>query len=112
MKVLYLFLLLTLAACTMPAAQPFAALDTPADVTTPTPPPTTHPTQPARPACTVTALEWLNLRSAAGMTAPGVGVLGHGETVTMTGAQVGAWVEVETPAGVVGWIHSYYCKGK
>lgn len=112
--VLYLFLLLSLAACTMPAAQPFAALDNMPEIATRTPPaqlvnnpPTTEPIQPA---CIVTARAWLNLRSAATTSAPGVGVLRHGASVTMTGARVGAWVEVETPAGVVGWVNSNYCK--
>jgi len=119
MKVLYLFLLLSLAACTMPAAQPFAALDNmPANATsTPetnaaqlvnnsTHPPTTEPTPPA---CIVTARAWLNLRSDPGTLSPGVGVLAHGETLTMTGKARGAWVEVETPAGVVGWVNSVFC---
>ena len=120
-KLLYLFLLLSLAACTMPAAQPFAALDnmpqnaTSAPTTnaaqlvnTSTHPPTTE--RPTPRLCVVTARAWLNLRSDAGTFAQGVGVLAHGETLTMTGPQLGAWIEVETPAGVVGWVNSDYCK--
>ncbi len=119
-KVLYLFLLLTLAACTMPAAQPFAALDNmPRNATrTPTtnaaqlvnqnPHPTT--TEPTPPACIVTAAAWLNLRSDPGTLSPGVGVLAHGAMVTMTGNQRGAWVEVMTSAGAQGWVNSEFCK--
>ena len=120
-KVLCLFLLLALAACTMPAAQPFAALDNmPAknttsgpttsaaavDDTTPTPP----INKPMAARCIVTAREWLNLRSDAGTFAPGVVVLAHGESVTMTGNQRSGWVEVATVGGVVGWVNSNYCK--
>jgi len=120
MKVLYLFLLLSLAACTMPAAQPFAALDDNTRNATSTPstnaaqlvnhnpqPPTTNATPPA---CIVTAREWLNLRSDAGTFAPAVGALAHGSIVTMTGNQRGAWVEVKTPAGAVGWVNSFFCE--
>lgn len=117
MKVLYLFLLLSLAACTMPAAQPFAALDDntrnatsahAAQLVTHNPqPPTTNATPPA---CIVTAREWLNLRSDAGTFAPAVGALAHGSIVTMTGNQRGAWVEVKTPAGAVGWVNSFFCE--
>jgi len=120
-KVLYLFLLLTLAACTMPAAQPFAALDDNTRNATSTPstnaaqlvnhnPPTTT-TNATPPACIVTARAWLNLRSDAGTFAPAVGTLAHGAIVTMTGNQRGAWLEVETPAGV-GWVNSFFCEVK
>lgn len=120
-KVLPVFLLLlSLVGCTLPAAQPFAALDNMPEIATRTPTTdaaqlvnnSTHPptTESHTAHCSVTARAWVNLRSDAGTFAPGVGVLAHGETLTMTGPQIGAWVEVETRAGLRGWVNSKYCK--
>lgn len=119
-KVLYLFLLLTLAACTMPAAQPFAALSNMPEKNAPGTPttnaaqlvgilPTPPPHNPTQRACIVTAAAWLNLRSDAGTFAPVDVVLSHGAQLEVND-QRGAWLAVTTADGRRGWVNSAYCK--
>ena len=115
-KVLPLVFALALYACALPSAQPYAALYQP-----PNPQPTLQPTQEAtgsptaRATCEVSALYALNLRSAPGTSYSVITVLSAGEILTMSGDTSGAWIEVTTAAGVIGWVNSTYCnnnKGK
>ena len=109
-------IVIVLTACVLPSAQPYAALYNP-----PTPQPTPQPTQEAtgsptaRATCEVSAIYALNLRSAPGTTYSVITVLYNGEILTLTGSDRGAWIEVTTAAGVIGWVNSTYCnnnKGK
>jgi uncharacterized protein YgiM (DUF1202 family) len=103
-------IVIVLTACALPSAQPYTALYQP-----PNPQPTLQPTQAAtasptaRAACEVSALYALNLRSAPGTAYSVISVLSAGEILTMTGNQRGAWCEVVTAAGVIGWVNSTYC---
>ena len=102
-----------LSGCALPAAQPYAALSNP-----PTPQPAAEATQAAtgsptaRAACKVSAAQALNLRSGPGTPYSVVKVLQAGELLTLTGPQRGAWREVLTAGGVIGWLNATYCKGK
>lgn len=107
MKRLYLLLPLLVLACSW---------------TTPTPRPptkarlvanTTQATATEQAGCTVTALETLNLRAAAGTSSAVIAILTHGEVVSIlpTSAQDN-WIPVHTASGLDGWINSKYCKGK
>ena len=105
---------LALYACALPSAQPYAALYQP-----PNPQPTLQPTQAptsaptARAACEVSAIYALNLRACPGTACSVIAILYHGELLTLTGNDRGAWSEVVTPGDLVGWINSNYCnKGK
>lgn len=61
--------------------------------------------------CTVTASDALNLRAGAGLNYSVIAWLKAGEVLTLTGTQPrGAWIEVTTPSGRKGWIHSEYCQ--
>ena len=109
-------IVIVLTACALPSAQPYAAL-----YQTPNPQPTPQPTQEAtgsptaRATCEVSALYALNLRSAPGTSYSVITVLSAGEILTMSGDTSGAWIEVTTAAGVIGWVNSTYCnnnKGK
>jgi hypothetical protein len=104
---------IALSGCQAQSWQPYAALYQP-----PNPQPTNEP-QPmatsaatARAACEVTARKSLNLRGGAGTIYGVIGVLSAGEILTLTGNQRGAWLQVATSAGVIGWVNSKYCKGK
>ena len=111
-KVLPLVFALALYACALPSAQPYASLyqpPNPQPTAQPTPAPTSAPT--ARAECEVSAIYALNLRSAPGTSYGVIGALYPGEILTMTGNQRGAWREVITGGGVIGWINSNYCKG-
>ena len=92
-------------------AQPYAALSN-----QPTPQPTATATQPATAtataaACAVSATA-LNLRYGPGLSYGVKAWALAGEILTMTGQARGAWVQVATSAGVIGWVNSNYCKGK
>ena len=117
-KMFYLFFALTLAACTMPAAQPFRALSHMPGKNAPSAPTTNaalqddanpQPPTKERPRhCTVTAAAWLNLRSGPGVDFPILGGLARGAVVEVHN-QRGAWLDVTAPGGRRGWIHSAYC---
>lgn len=104
------------AGCTLPAAQPFAAMsaDMPqiapqSPTTNATKQPTEQTAQPYKSACIVTAQKSLNLRSAPGTFAPVLVVLSHGDALTVIDDR-GAWWHVSTGANVTGYINSIYCK--
>ena len=93
-------------------AQPYASLYQP-----PNPQPTLQSPQAAtsaptaRAVCKVVVISALNLRSAPGTSYGVIGSLYPGDILTMTGNQRGAWREVITAGGVMGWVNSNYCKG-
>lgn len=116
-KVLPLVVIVVLlSGCALPAADPFAALSAnvpqaahSAPTTNDTAQPTTTPPLSTIESCTVIAARSLNLRNGPGTFAPVVGVLLYGEVVTINTR--GAWANVTTSAGAVGYINSKYCKG-
>lgn len=103
-------IVIVLTACALPSAQPYAALYNP-----PTSQPTPQPTQAAtgsptaRATCEVSAIYALNLRACPGTSCSVITVLYSGEILTLTGTDRGAWSEVVTAAGVIGWVNSTYC---
>lgn len=115
MKRLYFLILLlplllacaiTQEAITVPTAKP-SPTDKPSK-----PSPTAQALAPRLIACTVTALETLNLREAPGTSAAVIAVLRHGEILTILDDQpVGDWIHVQR-GDRTGWINSNYCKGQ
>ena len=92
-------------------AQPYAALSN-----QPTPQPTATATQPATATATAAACvvdtTALNLRAGPGLSYGVKAWPTAREILTLTGETRGAWVQVATSAGVIGWVNSNYCKGK
>lgn len=91
--------------------QPYAALY-PTAAATPTQP-QDNPTDPAatpQGVCIVIADEALNLRAGAGTSYAVKDWLEAGDSLTLTGNQRGAWIEVVTNDHVRGWVNSNYCK--
>ena len=74
---------------------------------TPIPTPVLH-TIPA--ACTVTA-ETLHLRNCAGLQCTVIDWLAHGEALVVH-EKDHEWLQVTTPTGKTGWVHSKYCGGR
>ncbi len=60
--------------------------------------------------CIVIADEALNLRAGAGTSYAVKDWLEAGDSLTLTGNQRGAWLEVITKDHVKGWVNSRYCK--
>ncbi len=52
----------------------------------------------------------VNLRSCASTTCAALDILTEGEPLTVITA--GAWVEVQTPDGLTGFVYSDFCKGR
>ncbi len=61
--------------------------------------------------CIVSADEALNLRAGAGTSYAVKDWLKAGDSLTLTGIQRGAWLEVITKDHVRGWVNSKYCRG-
>ncbi len=61
--------------------------------------------------CIVSADEALNLRAGAGTSYAVKDWLKAGDSLTLTGIQRGAWLEVITKDHVKGWVNSKYCRG-
>ena len=104
-KITLILLVLPLLACTLTNG---AA----AHVVTQTPKPTqTAQVIEEKPiTCTVTALEFLNLRDAPGTSAAVTAILTNGEILTILPHPTeGNWIRVRTERGE-GWINQTYCK--
>lgn len=105
---------LWLAGCVLPTYQPLAALQAatiaPATAAqwTATQPPTATATAAA---CVVIAAA-LNFRNCPALSCQVQAWPTAGEILTLTGETRGEWLQVRNAAGVIGWIHSNYCKGK
>ena len=61
-------------------------------------------------ACTVTA-ETLHLRKCAGLQCTVIAWLAHGDELIVH-EKDHEWLQVTTPTGKTGWIHSKYCGGR
>ncbi|MDL1942379.1 SH3 domain-containing protein [Chloroflexi bacterium CFX2] len=109
----YLFLLIFSLACslTIPPSLPKnmpAQVSNKSPLTTPTPDPTSiSHTMPAT--CTVSA-ESLHLRECAGLQCSVLAWLSTGDVLDVLDADQD-WLNVKTPAGQTGWVHSKYCGG-
>ena len=109
--IILVVIVIALSGCAL--AQPYASFYQP-----PNPQPTLQSPQiatsapTARAVCKVVVISALNLRSAPGTSYGVIGALYPGDILTMTGNQRGAWREVITAGGVMGWVNSNYCKGK
>ncbi len=116
MKRLFFLFTLLLAGCQLgniQGWQPYAILNATASPAITQPAQPTHTPSPAAgAACVVVVSRSLNMRSGAGLSYGVIDWLANGETLTMTGSQRGAWVEVVNSANITGWVHSKYCKGK
>jgi uncharacterized protein YgiM (DUF1202 family) len=109
----YLSLLIFSLACSL-TTPPSSPLDVPAQLSnktylaTPTPDPTSIPhTMPAT--CTVLA-QSLHLRECAGLHCTVLAWLSTGDILEVLDADQD-WLNVTTPAGQTGWVHSKYCGG-
>ena len=112
LRVLFVIVIgIALSGCEL--AQPYAALSyQPSPQPTPQPAATQPATATATAAACVVDTTALNLRAGPGLS---YGVKAWPiarEILTMTGQARGAWVQVATSAGVIGWVNSNYCRGK
>ena len=108
-----LLLLLFLLACSL-TTPPSLPKDMPAQVSnktylaTATPDPNSN-SHTMRATCTVSA-QSLHLRECAGLHCSVLAWLSAGEVLEVLDADQG-WLNVTTPAGQTGWVHSKYCGG-
>jgi len=109
----YLSLLIFSLACSLttppqPAQDLSAQLSNKTHLATPMPDPSPIPhTMPAT--CTVSA-QSLHLRECAGLHCPVVDWLSNGDVLEIQETDQD-WINVITPSGQTGWVHSKYCGG-
>lgn len=108
----YLALLVFLTACSLTTPPTASSMNAPAVnkiyLATPTMLPSSTPSKiPA--ACMVTA-QTLHLRNCAGLQCTVIDWLAHGEELVVH-EKDHEWLQVTTPTGKTGWVHSKYCGG-
>jgi uncharacterized protein YgiM (DUF1202 family) len=110
-KLLFLALFMLSCSLTTPPAAPGAVVKPVNNIslTTPTQIPSSVPSTMSS-SCMVTA-ESLNLRSCAGLSCSVIAWLSKGDVLLIRGKWQ-EWIEVESPNGQNGWVHSKYCGGK
>lgn len=103
---------LLMLACTLTAQTPAQAHETqtPTGTRAAIKPAPTFEANP--PACIVTATETLNLRAAPGTSAAVIGILRHGDLLTiLPDPAQGNWIRVRV-GDVAGWINQSFCERK
>ena len=114
LRVLFVIVIgIALSGCEL--AQPYAALSyqpSPQPTRQPAATATQPPTATATAAACIVDTTALNLRYGPGLSYGVKAWALAGEILTMTGQARGAWVQVATSAGVIGWVNSNYCRGK